>query len=58
MGDTFAELPEFFETELAESIRSRTETLSSFRELGPPDLCHVLKSVSYTHLTLPTKRIV
>ena len=44
MGDTFAELPEFFETELAESIRSRTETLSSFRELGPPDLCHVLKS--------------
>ena len=44
MGDTFATLPEFFETELAESLKSRTESLVSFRELGPPDLCHVLKS--------------
>lgn len=44
MGDTFLSLPEFFETELAESLQSRTESLSSFRELGPPDLCHVLKT--------------
>jgi len=44
MGDTFATLPEVFEMELAESLRSRTESLVSFRELGPPDLGHGLKS--------------
>lgn len=44
MGDALHTLPEFFETELGESIQSRTETLASFRELGPPDLCHLLKS--------------
>ncbi|WFD31949.1 hypothetical protein MSPP1_002991 [Malassezia sp. CBS 17886] len=44
MADTFQTIPEFFEVDLAESLLSRTETLASFRELGPPDLCHVLKS--------------
>lgn len=44
MADTFLSLPEFFEGELGESLQSRTETLVSFRELGPPDLCHALKS--------------
>ncbi|PWN98775.1 chaps-domain-containing protein [Tilletiopsis washingtonensis] len=43
MGD-FVSQPEFFEVELGESLISRTETLASFRELGPPDLCHVIKS--------------
>lgn len=44
MADTFLSLPEFFENEIGESLQCRTETLGSFRELGPPDLCHVLKS--------------
>lgn len=43
MGDTFLSQPEFFEVELGESLLSRTETLASFRELGPPDLVHVIK---------------
>lgn len=44
MGETFPALPEFFETEFGESLAARTETLASFRELGPPDLCQVVKS--------------
>ncbi|WFC97471.1 hypothetical protein MYAM1_000185 [Malassezia yamatoensis] len=43
MVDTFLSIPEFFEGEIGESLQSRTETLSLFRELGPPDLCHALK---------------
>ncbi|SGZ27071.1 BQ5605_C025g10045 [Microbotryum silenes-dioicae] len=41
------DVPEFYEVELGESLISRTETLGtwpSFRELGPPDLCHVIKT--------------
>ncbi|KAG8978715.1 hypothetical protein FRC05_009988 [Tulasnella sp. 425] len=34
----------FRDVEIGESLLSRTETLASFRELGPPDLCHVIKS--------------
>lgn len=41
--DAFVSQPEFFETEVGESIISRTETLATFRELGPPDLCHFVK---------------
>jgi hypothetical protein len=29
---------------IGESVTARTETLGTFRELGPPDLCHVIKS--------------
>ncbi|RCH92020.1 hypothetical protein CU098_006290 [Rhizopus stolonifer] len=43
MADTLKDIPEFFECELGESIVSRTEALGSFRELGPPDLCHIIK---------------
>ncbi|CAG8757626.1 4368_t:CDS:10 [Cetraspora pellucida] len=42
--DTLKDVPEFFETQLDESIVARTENLASFRELGPPDLCHITKS--------------
>lgn len=42
--DTLKDVPEFFETQLDESIIARTENLASFRELGPPDLCHITKS--------------
>ncbi|KAF8594939.1 chaps family protein [Ceratobasidium sp. AG-I] len=42
--DAFRDVPEFFEVEIAECISARTETLASFRELGPPDLCHVVKT--------------
>ncbi|KAK0549843.1 bud site selection protein [Tilletia horrida] len=41
--ESFVSQPEFFETEVGESIISRTETLATFRELGPPDLCHFVK---------------
>ncbi|OBZ77766.1 Uncharacterized protein C31F10.16 [Grifola frondosa] len=41
---SFKDVPELFETDLGESLTARTESLSTFRELGPPDLCHVVKS--------------
>ncbi|KND00333.1 uncharacterized protein SPPG_04655 [Spizellomyces punctatus DAOM BR117] len=37
-------IPEFFENELGECLVARTESLSTFRELGPPDLCHIVKT--------------
>ncbi|GAA5876079.1 hypothetical protein JCM3774_004498 [Rhodotorula dairenensis] len=44
MSEYFKDQPEFIELDLGESLISRTETLASFRELGPPDLCHVIKT--------------
>ncbi|KAJ6572117.1 Chs5p-Arf1p-binding proteins-domain-containing protein [Mycena capillaripes] len=41
---TFKDIPELFEVDLGEALTARTESLSTFRELGPPDLCHVVKS--------------
>ncbi|CAK5272060.1 unnamed protein product [Mycena citricolor] len=41
---TFKDIPELFEVDLGESLTARTESLSTFRELGPPDLCHVVKT--------------
>ncbi|KAH8831932.1 Chs5p-Arf1p-binding proteins-domain-containing protein [Flagelloscypha sp. PMI_526] len=41
---TFKNIPELFEVELGEALTARTEALSTFRELGPPDLVHVVKS--------------
>ncbi|PLW39506.1 hypothetical protein PCASD_07662 [Puccinia coronata f. sp. avenae] len=46
MSDHLKDVPEFFEVELGESLISRTEFLNSFRELGPPDLCHLIKTTS------------
>nr|ODN91687.1 ChAPs family protein [Cryptococcus depauperatus CBS 7855]ODN91892.1 ChAPs family protein [Cryptococcus depauperatus CBS 7841] len=43
MSELFKDIPEFVETDIGECLDARTETLGSFRELGPPDLCHVLK---------------
>ncbi|KAJ3417087.1 hypothetical protein HDV05_006946 [Chytridiales sp. JEL 0842] len=40
---TLRGIPEFFENEVGESIIARTESLATFRELGPPDLCHIDK---------------
>ncbi|KAL5521698.1 BUD7 [Sanghuangporus sanghuang] len=40
----FKDIPELFENELGEVLMARTESLATFRELGPPDLCHVVKS--------------
>ncbi|KAF8480419.1 Chs5p-Arf1p-binding proteins-domain-containing protein [Russula ochroleuca] len=42
----FKDVPEIFEVELGESLIARTEALATFRELGPPDLCHVIKSTT------------
>ncbi|KAL0075718.1 Chs5p-Arf1p-binding proteins-domain-containing protein [Phycomyces blakesleeanus] len=44
MADTLKDIPEFFESELGESIIARTDALGAFRELGPPDLCHIIKA--------------
>lgn len=41
---SFKDIPEIYEVELGEALTSRTEALSTFRELGPPDLCHVVKT--------------
>ncbi|KAI9483466.1 MAG: Chs5p-Arf1p-binding proteins-domain-containing protein [Benjaminiella poitrasii] len=46
MADTLKDVPEFFESELGESIAARTDALGTFRELGPPDLCHIIKAHS------------
>ncbi|KAI0316080.1 chaps-domain-containing protein [Amylostereum chailletii] len=40
----FKDIPEIFEVELGECLMARTDVLSTFRELGPPDLCHVVKA--------------
>ncbi|KAN0109162.1 chaps domain containing protein [Russula decolorans] len=42
----FKDVPEIFEVELGESLIARTEALATFRELGPPDICHVVKSTT------------
>ncbi|KAI9313962.1 Chs5p-Arf1p-binding proteins-domain-containing protein [Dichotomocladium elegans] len=44
MSEHLKDIPEFFESELGESISARTEALGTFRELGPPDLCHIIKT--------------
>ncbi|KAF8632180.1 hypothetical protein AX17_004920 [Amanita inopinata Kibby_2008] len=41
---SFKDIPEIYEVELGEALSARTESLTTFRELGPPDLCHVVKS--------------
>ncbi|KAH9835388.1 chaps-domain-containing protein [Rhodofomes roseus] len=40
----FKDVPEIFEVDVGEALSARTEALSTWRELGPPDLCHVMKS--------------
>ncbi|BGP16766.1 hypothetical protein JCM10213_002158 [Rhodosporidiobolus nylandii] len=44
MSEFFKDVGEFIEVDLGEALVSRTETSASFRELGPPDLCHVIKT--------------
>ncbi|KAI8053004.1 Chs5p-Arf1p-binding proteins-domain-containing protein [Syncephalis plumigaleata] len=39
MSDVLKDVPEFFES----SVIARTDAIGSFRELGPPDLCHLTK---------------
>lgn len=36
-------LPRIFEDEIQSVVDARTETLQSLRELGPPDLVHLVK---------------
>ncbi|KAF9436942.1 hypothetical protein BGZ76_002486 [Entomortierella beljakovae] len=43
MGDNLRDIPEFIERELGESIHARTDALGTFKELGAPDLCHIIK---------------
>ncbi|KAG4302194.1 hypothetical protein PCANB_001406 [Pneumocystis canis] len=43
MAEFLKNIPEFVESELGESIASRTESLASFKELGPPNLVHLIK---------------
>ncbi|KAJ9066996.1 bud site selection protein [Entomophthora muscae] len=46
VGDTLKDIPEFFEVEVGECVKARSLALASCRELGPPDLCHVIKANS------------
>ncbi|KAG0253377.1 hypothetical protein BG011_006396 [Mortierella polycephala] len=43
MGDNLRDIPEFIERELGESLQARTDALGTFKELGAPDLCHIIK---------------
>ncbi|RPB13907.1 chaps-domain-containing protein [Morchella conica CCBAS932] len=43
-------VPEIVETEIHESVAARTESLPVLRELGPPDLVHLIKSQPKTGL--------
>ncbi|KAF8840069.1 chaps-domain-containing protein [Paxillus ammoniavirescens] len=45
---SFKDVPELYEVEVGEALTGRTESLATFRELGPPDLCHVVKSTGRT----------
>ncbi|KIJ63029.1 hypothetical protein HYDPIDRAFT_168637 [Hydnomerulius pinastri MD-312] len=45
---SFKDVPELYEVEVGEALTARTESLATFRELGPPDLCHVVKSTGRT----------
>jgi len=44
MSEHLKDIPEFFENSLGESLSTRTDQLGAFRELGPPDLCHIVKT--------------
>lgn len=54
----FKDIPEHFEVDLGESLAARTEVLSTFRELGPPDLCHVVKTSSAAKTELGSYHLV
>ncbi|KAF9940811.1 hypothetical protein BGZ65_006030 [Modicella reniformis] len=43
MGDNLRDIPEFIEREMGESLQARTDALGMFKELGAPDLCHIIK---------------
>ncbi|KAF9226268.1 chaps-domain-containing protein [Gyrodon lividus] len=45
---SFKDVPELYEVEVGEALTARTESLATFRELGPPDLCHVVKTTGRT----------
>ncbi|KAJ2767695.1 bud site selection protein, partial [Coemansia nantahalensis] len=42
-NDCLQDVPDIFENEIGEALASRTESLGMIRELGPPDLCHIVK---------------
>jgi len=42
--DALKDITEFFENDIGESIIGRNDSLAQFRELGPPDLCHIIKT--------------
>ncbi|KAL7269104.1 bud site selection protein [Rhizina undulata] len=43
-------VPEIVETDIQESVNARTESLPMLRELGPPDLVHLIKAQPKTGL--------
>ncbi|KAJ2722995.1 bud site selection protein [Coemansia sp. Benny D115] len=45
-NDCLRDVPDIFENEIGESLVTRTEGLGMIRELGPPDLCHIVKAHS------------
>jgi hypothetical protein len=43
-------VPEFYEHNMQECLKARTDSLVTFREMGPPDLVHIIKTNS-KHIT-------
>ncbi|KAI8867245.1 chaps-domain-containing protein [Ramicandelaber brevisporus] len=43
-GDTLRDVPELFENDIGECIEARNAHLGSVRDLGPPDMVHVIKT--------------
>ncbi|KAI9504329.1 Chs5p-Arf1p-binding proteins-domain-containing protein [Coemansia spiralis] len=41
--DCLQDVPDIFENVIGESLNARTDGLGLIRELGPPDLCHIIK---------------
>ncbi|KAI8318836.1 chaps-domain-containing protein [Martensiomyces pterosporus] len=42
-NDCLQDVPDIFENAIGESLNARSEGLGLIRELGPPDLCHIVK---------------
>ncbi|KAJ1738654.1 bud site selection protein [Coemansia sp. RSA 989] len=42
-NDCLQDVPDIFENEIGEALAMRTESLGLIREMGPPDLCHIVK---------------
>ncbi|KAJ1960893.1 bud site selection protein [Dipsacomyces acuminosporus] len=45
-NECLQDVPDIFENNIGEALNARSEGLGLIRELGPPDLCHIIKAHS------------